>query len=1504
MRTARSVWRFTVSMLAVACGLVMALTISSVIPGGTALVAVQAYAASERAVQSEPFKPVDRFANRRPLARQGLAVLPVSDKGAASLSYHRVNLELGVDVFDPSRPGNVTTDSGRAKAITSLEQVLTRSVRAEGGAMIRPGLVTAALGTRLERRDEVVEGSSGDPQFESKAWQVPDGRQGSVVAGLGVGECRPTELCVAYVRTSYNESSHAFDRGGTERTPLVSAPIVTGHDAGSVVVTNVAPNTAIAVAVGTFDPGRGPSVVVGWKDRSGDVFVAHVKVLRSADGHGDGDASSAGKVVALQMDGSPVLVGKGTASPGVTLVAGDFVPGGADELSVVGLETTSDDQVARIAVGLLRPGASTTELVNFRSVEYTGPWDPKDNGHDPKAQQYFTSAESTTLVGATAVRRQPRPFRRGDAVRDHLVLAISSQQSPAVIKFDISTLRAELADLPTTAADVNSEKTVLNVGDVNDDGMEDVVIGDTHGHNTSAAVSGRSGWVDGRSGNGRDFSTQFWLASYDDGAGRESLTFVAGNRDEEGSPPQTNRLGLPTERERNDGYALEYVVYASLNAHDAVNQAVVPDPSDPASRARQLYMVGVYTSSNARAARFSVVGLRIERRGHEGPNWRFRYFGPSNQIEETPGPGPQTPSLLDASSIKLPVGREGGVTPVVIAPLALDGVFEVGEPKQTAVRRIEPLVIVNAPPTHFDILNGRPYDLNFCYAGNQYLVPPVCFFKSGYERQSQASTEITSETSETWSVGGSLEFEGEWEGSFLGAKITKTLEVSVAGSYGQKYSKLRSTNRIDTVSVAVKALNTDKIFVLYRQYDVLQYPIYQPGTFEAVGWLAAITPQTLRRRWLDSNSAEASGYRQVHEPGNVLSYPRVVPSGSSGAPFLASNPFARDEFELSDSTDYAYELTTDRMRSEQVASVQQWDIGGSITGTLKFEAQTPLKLVGGGQSYSAKAKFEGKYAREDLNIAKTTVGETTKLTAQLGGIDESLGDVSYSVKPYAYYSTDHALVLDYAVEPSLAAPGDPPTFWQRHYGRHPDPALLLPRRLDVEKQAGISADAARFQSPDVRVLGPVNGSCVTPADRDGLPDLEVLPSPGDKVCLQATMRNYSLRAMQEHRRLRFFVGDPDVGGEPIDLPGRPDGVDVPPIAARGTIRLPAVAWAPSSRHAASNLRIFARIEPGDSEAEVHADNNKGFVALDVNPDGARDLRAPVEVDAEPVQGAARSVRVSWRPPSGGVPSDTKWQVVGYRQDSAERRSIIVDLSQETAQLSGLAAGRWRLAVFAVTPSTGPQSSADPAAGVARRSSPSHPSEPVDIDADVPGAPTSVAAIARLGSADVTWSAPTETGASPITGYRVREHRDAGDVNATPPVQATFDANTQSATITGLRAGQRYRFVVEAINDKGTGPASGPSGDVVPLGLPDPPRSVIASPRDGSVVVGWTVPETDGGAPISGYRVTAYPGGRVISVDGSTRRQRSTSCATASHTASRSPPRRRSEGAGSRPRRTW
>jgi hypothetical protein len=131
----------------------------------------------------------------------------------------------------------------------------------------------------------------------------------------------------------------------------------------------------------------------------------------------------------------------------------------------------------------------------------------------------------------------------------------------------------------------------------------------------------------------------------------------------------------------------------------------------------------------------------------------------------------------------------------------------------------------------------------------------------------------------------------------------------------------------------------------------------------------------------------------------------------------------------------------------------------------------------------------------------------------------------------------------------------------------------------------------------------------------------------------------------------------------------------------------------------------------------------------------------------------------------------------------------------------------------------------------------------------PGRPTGVVATPGAGHATVSFAAPPDNGAA-IDSYTV----------TASPGGLSAMGSASPIEVAGLTNGQSYTFTVTATNTSGSGPASAPSDAVTPGAVPDPPLGATAVAADGSAIVSFAAPTSDGGRPILYYTVTASPGG--------------------------------------------
>jgi titin len=228
--------------------------------------------------------------------------------------------------------------------------------------------------------------------------------------------------------------------------------------------------------------------------------------------------------------------------------------------------------------------------------------------------------------------------------------------------------------------------------------------------------------------------------------------------------------------------------------------------------------------------------------------------------------------------------------------------------------------------------------------------------------------------------------------------------------------------------------------------------------------------------------------------------------------------------------------------------------------------------------------------------------------------------------------------------------------------------------------------------------------------------------------------------------------------------------------------------------------------------------------------------APVGLQLVP---GPRSLTATWTAPADNGSPVTQYRVLLVEEGGSALLATPVTTSATSFAFTDLTPGD-RFEVFVI-------------ARNARGEGPAARSTLVTVPAGLPSAPRSPVAVARDGSASLSWIPPVEPGGSALLEYVVTPFADG-----TALAPQTVAAPATTLVVTGLANGVAHTFTVAARNGSGLGPASAATAAVV-VGVPAAPRVTSVVPGDGSATIGWTVP-VDNGSPITSYRVTPYVGG--------------------------------------------
>jgi fibronectin type 3 domain-containing protein len=133
-------------------------------------------------------------------------------------------------------------------------------------------------------------------------------------------------------------------------------------------------------------------------------------------------------------------------------------------------------------------------------------------------------------------------------------------------------------------------------------------------------------------------------------------------------------------------------------------------------------------------------------------------------------------------------------------------------------------------------------------------------------------------------------------------------------------------------------------------------------------------------------------------------------------------------------------------------------------------------------------------------------------------------------------------------------------------------------------------------------------------------------------------------------------------------------------------------------------------------------------------------------------------------------------------------------------------------------------------------------------ATTPDAPTNLTATPGPGQVVLSWTAPSSSGGSPVTGYKIYQGTTSGGESLVATI-----GNVTTTTRTGLTNGTTYYFKVAAINAAGDGSQS-LEASATPVSAPGAPTGLTATRGNAQVTLSWSAPASNGGSAITGYNI--------------------------------------------------
>ena len=349
------------------------------------------------------------------------------------------------------------------------------------------------------------------------------------------------------------------------------------------------------------------------------------------------------------------------------------------------------------------------------------------------------------------------------------------------------------------------------------------------------------------------------------------------------------------------------------------------------------------------------------------------------------------------------------------------GGISFGDPIRRDVENvITPVVILNAPPTHFDVFDDDTLDINNIYdAGNEPKDIDARTDRSIYRETSGMSTTFSTTISSDWAQSQSIKAGFEGYGVSVGGTLSRT--------YGEKFSKVSSSTREISFEMTTSSLLSDRVIGYEVDYAVYEYPVYFNGnTKDTISYVVVVVPYYPESTIAKDQAALDNNFQYNHQHGNLFSYAENVNDLNL---IGATESYNLGSISVDNNSDAASRKVT-------FSTATSTSMSSEKNNQHSFEANAGFAFKG----LSIGGSISGTYAASELSTRSTEVSNTKEIEAYFEKVEQGLQTFEYTVTPYLFWDINGAIVIDYTVSINNQSND----LFNNRYD-NPDPAFILPQ---------------------------------------------------------------------------------------------------------------------------------------------------------------------------------------------------------------------------------------------------------------------------------------------------------------------------------------------------------------------------------------------------------------------------------------------------------------------------